>query len=355
MREDSARAVWCYLMRHINIPIFIPHLGCPNTCVFCNQRTISGVCEFDPDSVRTEIETALKTAVECECEIAFFGGSFTGIDRNLMIELLKMASEYVVSGRVKSIRCSTRPDYINDEILSILKKYHVSVIELGLQSVSDGVLFATRRGHDSHDEERATSLIKQYGFKLGGQMMIGLPSSTVDDEIKTAEFIVRSGCDIARVYPTIVFRDTELCNMSKIGSYTPLDLYDAVERSYRAFRVLVDGGVRVIRIGLCDSENLHADSTYYAGPNHPAMGEIVINRYYLEKIREGIAKFPKDDTKRVNIYIPRGHMSKAVGQNKRNKCILAEEFSGLEIKFSELDSLSEYEVLLEKDGKKICI
>jgi histone acetyltransferase (RNA polymerase elongator complex component) len=342
-------------MRHINIPIFIPHLGCPNTCVFCNQRTISGVGAFDLDSVRTEIENALNTVDECECEIAFFGGSFTGIDRSLMISLLEIASEYVVSGRVKSIRCSTRPDYISDEILSILKKYHVSVIELGLQSVSDKVLSTTRRGHNACDEEQATSLIKQYGFQLGGQMMIGLPSSSVDDEIKTAEFIVKAGCDIARIYPTIVFRDTELCNMSLLGSYTPLETHEAVERSYRAFRVLIEGGVRVIRIGLCDSENLHADSTYFAGPNHPAMGEMVINRYYLEKIKEGIAKFPESNTKRVNIYIPRGHMSKAVGQNKRNKCILAEQFSGLEIKFSELDSLSEYEILLEKDGKKICI
>ena len=342
-------------MRHINIPIFIPHLGCPNTCVFCNQRTISGVGEFDLDAVRREVENALETAGDCECEIAFFGGSFTGIDPTLMISLLEIANEYVTSGKVQSVRCSTRPDYISDEILKTLKRYSVSVIELGLQSVSDGVLCATRRGHTSEDERRATSLIKQYGFKLGGQMMIGLPGATADDEIRTAEFIVKSGCDMARIYPTIVFRDTELCNMSLRGSYIPLEIDEAVERSYKAFRILVESGVRVIRIGLCDGENLHADSTYFAGPNHPAMGEMVINRYYLEKIREGIAMLSPNTVKRVNIYIPHGHMSKAVGQNKRNKRILAEEFSGLEIKFSELDSLSEYEVLLEKDGKKICI
>jgi histone acetyltransferase (RNA polymerase elongator complex component) len=272
-----------------------------------------------------------------------------------MVGLLEIADEYVKAGRVRSVRCSTRPDYINDEILSILKKYSVSVIELGLQSTSERVLNATRRGHGFEDEARATALIKQYGFLLGGQMMIGLPESSPEDEIRTAEFIVKSGCDMARIYPTVVFRDTELCDMSRGGSYTPLDIDTAISRSYSAFRVLVDGGVDVIRIGLCDSESLHSDSTYFAGPNHPALGEMVINRFYLEKIKEGINVFSQNETKYVNVYVPRGHMSKAVGQNKRNKTILKELFSDIKFKFSELDTLSEYELLLEKDGKKICI
>lgn len=341
-------------MRHINIPIFIPHLGCPNTCVFCNQRTISGTSAFDIGSVREQIEDVLKTArSDDECEIAFFGGSFTGIDFSLMVRLLEIAHEFVLSGKVKTVRCSTRPDYINEEILETLKKYSVSVIELGLQSVSDGVLEKTRRGHSFADEARATALIKRYGFKLGGQMMIGLPGATPEDEIKTAEFIVNSGCDMARIYPTVVFRDTELCNMSLSGSYKPLDTDEAVERSYKAFRILIDGGVEVIRTGLCDSENLHSDSTYFAGPNHPAMGEMVINRYYLEKILRGFSEFPEDASRHISIYVPRGHVSKAVGQNKRNKRILSE--MGLQAKFCELDTLGEYEVLLEKDGKKICI
>ena len=343
-------------MRHINIPIFIPHLGCPNTCVFCNQRTISGTTAFDISTVRDKIDETLLTAgADDECEIAFFGGSFTGIDPELMISLLEIANEYVQDGRVKSVRCSTRPDYISEEILSTLKKYSVSVIELGLQSVSHNVLCATRRGHTSLDEERAVKLIKQYGFKLGGQMMIGLPSSSIEDEIKTAEFIVKSGCDMARIYPTVVFRDTELCNMSRVGSYKPLDTEEAVMRSYGAFRILIEGGVEVIRIGLCDNESLHSENTYSAGPNHPAIGEMVINRYYLEKIKEGIHKLPKDNTKHIKVYVPRGHMSKAVGQNKRNRIILSEIFPEIKISFTEDTTLSEYEVLLEKDGKKICI
>lgn len=343
-------------MRHINIPIFIPHLGCPNMCVFCNQKTISGVGSFDIDSVRVQIEDALSSVNPTdECEIAFFGGSFTGIDFSLMVNLLKIANEYVASGRVKSIRCSTRPDYIDEKILSVLKKYSVTVIELGLQSVSEKVLLATCRGHDFQAEKRAVELIKSYGFKLGGQMMIGLPHSTREDEIKTAEFIVGCGCDMARIYPTVVFRDTELCRMCRTGEYTPLSTEDAVSRSKDAFRILQEGGVQVIRIGLCDSENLHSDKTYFAGPNHPAIGEMVINEFYLEKITEGIRKFPKTNSDYIKIYVPRAHMSKAVGQNKRNKIILAERFSGIRVKFLELDTLAEYKVLLEKDGIEICI
>ena len=144
------------MKKHVNIPIFIPHLGCPNQCVFCNQRTISGVTDFDISNVRSEIDTALSTIdTACEAEIAFFGGSFTGIDRELMVSLLKMAYEYVSDGRVTSIRCSTRPDYINEEILDLLWEYGVRTIELGLQSTSDHVLEATKRGHTRMDEEKA--------------------------------------------------------------------------------------------------------------------------------------------------------------------------------------------------------
>ena len=159
-------------MRHINIPIFIPHLGCPNTCVFCNQRTISGVARFDTEQVRNQIDSVLSSVKEGdECEIAFFGGSFTGIDFSLMTSLLNIAEEYVRAGRVESIRCSTRPDYINEEILDTLKKYSVKVVELGLQSISERVLLKTKRGHTAQDAERAVALIKSYGFKASGQMM----------------------------------------------------------------------------------------------------------------------------------------------------------------------------------------
>jgi histone acetyltransferase (RNA polymerase elongator complex component) len=310
---------------------------------------------FDTEDVKNQIESVLSSVKEDdECEIAFFGGSFTGIDFSLMTSLLDIAEEYVKSRKVKSIRCSTRPDYINEEILDTLKKYSVKVVELGLQSISEPVLIKTRRGHTALEAERAVSLLKEYGFKVSGQMMIGLPSSKLGDEIATARFIVESGCDMARIYPTVVFRDTELCRMADTGDYKPLTLKEAVERSAKALSVLVSGGVEVIRIGLCDSENLHSDSTYYAGPNHPAIGEMVISRYYLEKITEGIKEhFPSAEN--INIFVSQGSVSKAVGQNKSNKRYLYEALGIKNIKISESPSLCGYEVLLEKDGKKICI
>ena len=167
------------MKKHVNIPIFIPHLGCPNQCIFCNQRTISGVNKFDISRVENEIEIALKTVLPSQkAEIAFFGGSFTGIDRDLMLSLLKLANKYILYGRIDSIRCSTRPDYINEDILSILKQYGVRTIELGLQSSSDKVLNIAKRGHTKEDEQRACKMIVEHGFELVGQMMIGLPGSS---------------------------------------------------------------------------------------------------------------------------------------------------------------------------------
>ena len=193
-------------MRHINIPIFIPHLGCPNDCVFCNQRSISGKTDFCEENIDAEIEEALSTCgATDEAEIAFFGGSFTGIDRELMIRLLDKAQVYVDAGRVSSIRLSTRPDYIDGEILSILSRYAVRTVELGLQSMDDGVLAASRRGHDAATAERACAMVKKAGFSLVGQMMIGLPVSDGAKEVATARRLCELGVDAARVYPTVVF------------------------------------------------------------------------------------------------------------------------------------------------------
>ena len=166
-------------MAHRNIPIFIPHLGCPNQCVFCNQRSISGCKEFDREDVRAQIERALSTIPNgTETEIAFFGGSFTGIDRGLMTWLLDTAESYVKDGRVSSIRLSTRPDYITPEILKILSNYSVGTIELGLQSMDDEVLMRTARGHTAKTAREACRAVVEAGFSLVGQMMIGLPAST---------------------------------------------------------------------------------------------------------------------------------------------------------------------------------
>ena len=201
-------------MTHKNIPIFIPHMGCPNQCVFCNQNSISGCEGFDESRVDQTIREAIATLPEgAMAEIAFFGGSFTGIDRNLMIRLLDTAGKYVREGAVSSIRLSTRPDYISEEILDMLSRYSVKTIELGLQSMNEEVLAASKRGHTVLTAREACRAIKARGFSLVGQMMIGLPASSEERELETAREIAELGADAARIYPTVVLRSTPLCDM----------------------------------------------------------------------------------------------------------------------------------------------
>ncbi len=341
------------MKKHINIPVFIPHLGCPNQCVFCNQRTISGVSEFDPGALSDIIDTALSTAGEdTEAEIAFFGGSFTGIEPELMERLLSVAYEYVKLGRVSSIRCSTRPDYIDEKILSTLRRYGVKVIELGLQSADDDVLHITKRGHSFSDEERAVRLIKESGFTLGGQMMIGLPGSTPESEMETAEFIINSGASLARIYPTVVFRGTELADLTERGIYTPLGIDEAVERSARVLERFIDAGVEVIRIGLHSSESLVSDKTYLAGPNHPALGELVINKLYYNKIFGAASEMCLSSDTVLSVRVSRGSLSKAIGQGRVNRIALTKNLGIRDVRFTESDSLVGYEILLENEEKK---
>ena len=330
-------------MKHVNIPIFIPHLGCPNNCVFCNQRTISGTVEFDIDNVAGIIENVISTSAGCEREIAFFGGSFTGIDRGLMISLLDTAQSFVDSGEVSGIRMSTRPDYINDEIIGILKRYTVSQVELGIQSTSDRVLAASGRGHDAKCSFDAIKKLKDAGFSVVGQMMIGLPGSTADDEIKTAKDIVGAGCCGARIYPTVVFKDTELDRMRERGEYAPLAAEDANGRSASVLEVFVDAGIPCLRIGLCESENLHSEKTYSAGPAHAALGELVMSRLYYKRIASEL-RAVEAGGRNISILCPRGATSKVIGNGGENRRKLQKEFGIKSIKTIEKDDLIGYNI-----------
>ena len=349
------------MKKHANIPIFIPHLGCPNDCVFCNQRIISGHMEFDENDVKKDIEAALfdieSTGEIEEIEIAFFGGSFTGIDRGLMIRLLECAYGYVESGRVHSIRLSTRPDYIDGEILSILKKYGVRTIELGLQSMDDQVLKATKRGHSALDGERACTLIKEQGFELVGQMMIGLPQSDLQKEIATAEKICAMGVDGARVYPTVVFFDTELCHMAERAEYTPLDNESAVRRCAEVLKVFNKNDVPCIRVGLCASENLSSTERVYGGANHSAIGELAMGEVFFDKMCEELEGMPDDgNDKSVVFYVPLGAISKAVGQKKRNINRIKDKYFVKKhiksIKILEKNELLGYNIKMEFSNKE---
>ena len=342
-------------MRHINIPIFIPHLGCPNECVFCNQKTISGHCDYDKSDVRDQIERALETVEkDALVQIAFFGGSFTGIDRDEMIYLLSLAKEYIDTGRVESVRLSTRPDYIDENILDILEKHGVKAVELGIQSISDKVLLASNRGHTAEDSVRAMKMISKRGFELVGQMMIGLPGASIEDELETARVICECGAKAARIYPTVVFYDTRLCEMAQRGEYTPLTLDDAIERSYRVKSVFIEQGVECIRVGLQSAENLNDASKVYAGEYHDAVGELVDCEIYYSKIAEYIRINSLEDKirgKNIVVYVPFGEVSKIVGHKKKNKLRLQDEYYVKNIKVIEKKNILRYNIYIDLESE----
>ena len=305
-------------MRHVNIPVFIPHLGCPNRCVFCNQRSISEHQEFSEERVRDEIEQVLSTIhPEDEAEIAFFGGSFTGIDRDLMCRLLDLAQTYVESGKVQSIRLSTRPDYINEEILSILARYSVKTIELGLQSLNDSVLLASHRGHTAKQAETACRAVIEAGFSLVGQMMIGLPGADSESEIQTAQKICELGASAVRIYPTVVFYDTPLCEMAQHGLYLPLSVEEAIERTAPVLQIFRARALPCIRVGLCATESLTSPDAVYAGPNHPALGEMILGECLYQTVKDTVLKSGLAGQE-IILEVPSRELSATVGQHRRN-------------------------------------
>ena len=311
-------------------------------CVFCNQRSISGKTAFDRASVKGEIERALGTIdKQAEVEIAYFGGSFTGIDRELMIYLLDLAASYVDDVRedrakIVGIRLSTRPDYINDEIMGILARYPVKTVELGLQSMCDDVLKRSNRGHTAADAEAACELIKLAGYQLIGQMMIGLPGGNLENELYTAKKICDMGADGARIYPTVTFFDTELACMAQRGEYEMLSNEQAILRSKEVYKLFSSRGVECIRIGLCASDNLGDMTKVMGGANHPALGELVLGEAYFDAECEKIEQMSLD-TKggTATFLVPRGELSRAIGHNGNNRERLCKKYGLKRVIFKE--------------------
>lgn len=273
-------------MRHYNIPVFITELACPNRCIYCNQRYISG--QRQPVAVEEVVEIIERHLASFQgsydAQLAFFGGSFTGIDISLQEAYLQAVQPYILEGRISGIRLSTRPDYISKDILEILKHYNVKAIELGAQSLCDEVLRFCERGHSEQDVRTASRMIKSFGIELGLQMMIGLPRDSREKSVETANKIVALGADTTRIYPTLVIEHTRLAELYRSGNYTPLSLEEAVDIASELYQIFTAHSVKVLRVGLHPSEDLISGRELLAGPFHVSFRELVLSRIWRERL-----------------------------------------------------------------------
>ena len=306
------------------IPIFVPHLGCPNNCTFCNQKKISGQTKMvTAKDVDETIKYYLKNFKDNHkyVEVAFFGGSFTAIEKEKQIELLEAAQKYIKNKLVNSIRISTRPDCIDKEILKRMKKYHVKTIELGVQSTNNYILEKCKRGHTGEDVKKASKLIRAHGFILGHQMMIGLPESTKQDEINTAKELIKLKPKIVRIYPVLVIKDTELAEEYEKGEYTPLTVGQAVERCKDIVAMFNKNKINIIRIGLQNTEEItdpsSEKSSVVAGPYHPAFRQLVESSMWYDSIVDRIKKV-NAKVKKVKIIANDININNIIGHKKEN-------------------------------------
>lgn len=321
------------------IPIFIPHEGCPNDCAFCNQRTISGKSTAPSlDDARLIIEQYLENDTKKADQIAFFGGSFTGISTEKQNEYLSLANEYIKRDLVGSIRLSTRPDYISEDTVKRLVSFGVKNIELGAQSMDEEVLRASNRGHSSYDVEKASEIILKGGATLGLQMMTGLPLDSMEKCMYTAQRFSELGAKESRIYPTVVLRGTKLAKMYENGEYIPQSVEEAVDISARVYRLFKERGITVLRIGLPDSAELKEN--YIAGAYHPSLGELVMSRDIRNRIEESLSGRSEAEI-RVN--------PKFISKVNGNKCCNIEYFKtkGIKIKLTEDSSVAEFAIKKE--------
>lgn len=316
---------------HRTVAVFIPHRGCKNNCVFCDQKTITGVREFDPEQVKAQLAKVFSDPYAKGAQIAFFGGSFTAIDRKLMCDLLSLATDYYLKGLSSGIRLSTRPDAVNSEIISILKSHPVKAVELGIQSTDDGVLRACQRGCDTKASFEGARLVKEGGFEFTAQMMIGLPSSTLEKEMNTANDVIKMGADCARVYPTVVFDGTVLGKMAQNGEYSPLEEEDAVNRGAEVCGKLISSNVRLLRVGLCESDELHSPKVL-GGANFSSYGEMVYSRIYLMKL---LKRLEETDVKNkaLTVLAAPNELSRVCGYKRINKKVISQRFSPSSVSF----------------------
>ena len=319
----------CYIIkRHIVIPVFVPHKGCPFECIFCNQKIISGqINDANESQIRKTIEATLSTSGDAFVEIAFYGGSFTGIPIEEQEWYLKIGYSYVKAGQVTQLRLSTRPDYISEEILDLLSKYGVKTIELGAQSLDEQVLVLSHRGHSIEAVTQAAKMIKARGFSLGIQTMIGLPEDSREKAIITANTVVKLAPEIVRIYPTLVIKNTYLQKMYLEGRYKPLTVEEAVGICAELLAIYQQNNINVIRIGLQPTESISNNGEVEAGPFHPAFRQLVESKLLLNRIIKYIEENNFETLHDIVIECNNRHLSNIIGQKRANIFFLKHKFN----------------------------
>jgi len=319
-------------LKHYTIPIFIPHAACPFQCVFCNQKKISDQLNIPSSKdIENTINNHLLTLPKENAfiEIGFFGGSFTAIPFQEQEKYLEIASKYISKGVVKEIRVSTRPDFIDNNILIMLKKYGVRTIELGAQSMDEEVLANSGRGHKVEDIVEAALLIKNAELNLGLQMMIGLPFDTLEKSKQTAIQIINLKADCSRIYPTLVIKDTILEKLYQQNKYNPLSIEEAVEWTKEIYNIFLNSDTKVIRVGLHPSEGLTKGNSLIAGPFHSSFRELVLTKIWNDLFKRINLE---NNLKKITIFVAKDQLNYAIGYNSTNKNELLKIYSSVVFK-----------------------
>jgi histone acetyltransferase (RNA polymerase elongator complex component) len=340
--------------RPLIIPVFIPHFGCPHQCAFCNQRSITSSKDntLSLQSLRTRIDNFLefKGNNRETVQIAFFGGNFLGQTKDNIRAFLFEAKKFVTSGKVDSIRFSTRPDTIDHDRLAVIKDFPVSTIELGVQSMDDRVLELAKRGHNSLHTQEAVLLLKEHGYEIGLQMMVGLPGESQIGAYTTGEKIAALSPDFVRIYPTVVLRGSPLANDYKNKKYSPIPLDVCVSTVKELFLLFKKRGIPVIRMGLQASNDLDQGSEILAGPYHPSFGHLVFSEIFLDNaasLLESNGSLKGSVTDNIIIKVHPRSISKMRGLKNQNISKLKKKFNIKRITIAADENIGQDSVVID--------
>jgi len=307
-------------VKPVTVPFFISHQGCPHTCVFCDQRTISGAAGRLPtaNEIVSKISLWRVTAGGRPLEVAFFGGTFTALSHEIQAGLLEPLQSLLNRGEISAVRLSTRPDYIDGRRVEWLKKLGVTTIELGIQSMDDAVLETSDRGHSAAESDAAIRCVKGHGVVVGAQLMPGLPGDSLIKSLSSLERVIAAGADFIRIYPTVVIQGTELARRFSAGEYYPLGLEQGINLCKLLLHRAMKSNLPVVRMGLQADDGLNSE-TVLAGCWHPSFGQIVSSRLYGDLIDRYVS-----DDELVTISCHPARLSDVIGHKRSNLARLLE-------------------------------